>query len=538
MNKKEALRLCKLHKKKENDNFVVYNKVYLMYTVSKNKVKMFKWKVCLGKMQKINEIVKKPEQKRKEKILQFGEGNFLRAFADWMIDKANKDGYYDGEIVLCQPIAQGLGNVINAQDGIYTLAMRGIENGEAVEKIHQVTSISRCINPYEDYEALMEMARSADLEVVISNTTEAGISYHAGDKLSDRPAQSFPAKVCAFLYERYKAFSGAKDKGLLFLPVELIDNNGANLRRIVLQYAKEWALEPEFITWIEECNHFCSTLVDRIVTGYPRDQLDYFAEKLGYEDNCIVTSEVFNLWVIEGKKEWANILPIDKTDANVIWTEDVTPYKKRKVRILNGGHTSTVLAAYLSGHDIVLDMMKDDVFEKYLDKVLYEEVIPTLDLPKNELTQFASDVKDRFRNPYIKHRLLDISLNSCSKWCARCLPSFLGYVEAKGELPKALTLSIAAFIQFYKGEMLDGNYVGKRADGTEYQIKDDKAVLDFFAEIWKSNDTQMVAEKVLANTAFWDGKDLTEVAGLCDTVAAYLDQMAQKPMREIVAQLA
>lgn len=488
-------------------------------------------------MQKINEVVKKDTAGYPERVLQFGEGNFLRAFADWMIDKANHQGLYQGSIVLCQPIAQGMGEKINAQDGLYTLAMRGIEDGKPVEKIEQITSVSRCINPYADYEALLDMARSADLQVVISNTTEAGISYHAGDKATDTPPQSYPAKVCAFLYERFRAFGGAADKGLLFLPVELIDNNGANLKRIVLQYAEEWKLDEEFIRWVDEDNHFCSTLVDRIVTGYPRDQIEYFEQKNGYSDDVIVTSEVFNLWVIEGKKEWAELLPIHKTDAHVIWTDDVTPYKKRKVRILNGGHTSSVLAAYLSGHDIVLDMMQDDVFEKYLDKVLYEEVIPTLDLSQEELMQFASDVKDRFRNPYIKHRLLDISLNSCSKWCARCLPSLIGYVQEKGELPQALTFSLAAFIKFYQGEMQDGAYMGKRADGTTYQIKDDAEVLAFFADLWADKDAAGVADAVLSHKSFWGGADLTEVAGLADAVAGYLTAMEQKPMRDVVAAL-
>lgn len=488
-------------------------------------------------MQKINDVIKKDTAERPEKVLQFGEGNFLRAFADWMIDKANRQGLFNGSIVLCQPIAQGMGEIINAQDGLYTLAMRGIEDGQPVEKIEQISSVSRCINPYRDYEALMELARSSELQVVISNTTEAGISYHAGDKVSDTPPHSYPAKVCAFLYERFQAFEGAGDRGLLFLPVELIDNNGANLKRIVLQYADEWNLGQDFIKWVDESNHFCSTLVDRIVTGYPRDQLEYFADKLGYEDNCIVTSEVFNLWVIEGKKEWADILPIHKTDANVIWTEDVTPYKKRKVRILNGGHTSTVLAAWLSGHDIVLDMMNDRVFEKYLDKVLYDEVIPTLDLPKNELMQFASDVKDRFRNPYIKHRLLDISLNSCSKWCARCLPSLLGYTESKGTLPQALTFSLAALIQFYKGTMEKGVYMGIREDGTAYEIKDDEDILSFFSHIWAAMDTAAIAEAVLSNRAIWNGRDLTEVPGLTDAVAGWLKEMESKSVRDAAATL-
>ncbi len=486
-------------------------------------------------MKRIDEVVSKPSYP--EKVLQFGEGNFLRAFVDWMINKANNQGLFGGSVVLCQPIAQGMGEMINAQNAVYTLAMRGIEDGKPVEKIEQITSVSRCINPYEDYEALMSIARSSDLQVVVSNTTEAGISYHAGDKLDDKPPHSFPAKVCAFLYERYKHFDGAMDKGLLFLPVELIDNNGANLKRIVLQYADEWGLDGKFKNWVSEANHICSTLVDRIVTGYPRDQIDYFKDKLGYEDNVIVTSEVFNLWVIEGKKEWADILPIHKTDAHVIWTDDVTPYKKRKVRILNGGHTSSVLAAWMSGHDIVLEMMQDEVFEKFLDKVLYEEVIPTLDLPKDELTQFASDVKDRFRNPYIKHKLLDISLNSCSKWCARCLPSLKGYVEKEGKLPAALTFSLAAFIKFYEGKMVDGKYIGKRSNGDEHEIKDDAEVISFFNDIWATKDSKGIAGAVLSNTAFWNGEDLAKIDGLADAVAGYLDAMAAKPVRDVVASL-
>lgn len=488
-------------------------------------------------MKKINEVLTPQAPALKEKVLQFGEGNFLRAFTDWMINKANKTGDFDGSIVLCQPIAQGMGELINSQDGMYTLIMRGIENGEAVEKIEPNTSVSRCINPYEDYNALMDLARSADLKVVISNTTEAGISYKAGDQLTDTPPTSFPAKVCAFLFERYKAFDGAADSGLLFLPVELIDNNGANLLRIVLQYANEWGLDADFQTWVQESNHFCSTLVDRIVTGYPADELDYFYNEMGYEDKCLVTSEVFNLWVIEGKKEWADIMPIHKTDANVIWTEDVTPYKKRKVRILNGGHTSSVLAAFLAGHNIVLEMMNDDLFVNLLDQLLYNEIIPTLDLPKADLEQFASDVKDRFRNPYIKHKLLDISLNSCSKWCARCMPSLTGYVESKGELPKALSFSLAAFIRFYKGEMVDGAFQGTRPDGTVYPIKDDAEVLAFFAEVWANNDAKTVAAKTLANTAFWDGKDLSAVEGLSELVGSYLEEMEQKDIKEVVASL-
>lgn len=488
-------------------------------------------------MKTINDVIEKKYGNYPEKVLQFGEGNFLRAFVDWMIDKANRDGIYHGSIVLCQPIAQGLKDMINAQDGVYTLAMRGAENGQPVENIEVITSVSRCINPYENYEDLMKIARSADLEVVVSNTTEAGIAYHAGDKLTDRPPVSFPAKVTAFLYERYKAFHGDPEKGLLFLPVELIDNNGAELKRIVLQYAQEWELGQEFTDWVNTANEFTSTLVDRIVTGYPRDEISYFEEKLGYKDNIIDTSELFNLWVIEGDKKWADKLPVHKTDANVIWTDDVKPYKKRKVRILNGAHTSTVLAAYLAGFDIVGDFMKDDTVRTFMNDVIYKEVIPTLDLPKEELESFAAAVNDRFANPYIKHKLLDIALNSCSKFNARCLPSLLGYVGEKGTLPKCLTFSLAAFIKFYQGEWKDGVYTGTRKDGTEYALRDDESVIRFFADAWAGNDAEGTAEAVLSNKDFWSGKDLTEVPGLKDAVAGYLREMEEKDIKEIMAGL-
>lgn len=489
-------------------------------------------------MKLVNETIEKVYGKYPEKILQFGEGNFLRAFADWMINMANQDGLFQGSIVVCQPIAAGLAETINEQDGVYTLAMRGMENGKATEKIEQITSISRCINPYRNYNELLDIARSEDLQIVISNTTEAGISYNANDKLSDTPPSSFPAKVTALLYERFQAFHGAEDKGLLFLPVELIDNNGAELKRIVLQYAADWNLEESFIEWIENANKFTSTLVDRIVTGYPKGQIEYFNEKLGYRDNIIVTSEVFNLWVIEGKKEWADLLPIHKTNANVIWTDNVTPYKKRKVRILNGAHTSTVLAAYLAGYDIVRDLMMDPVFKNFLDKTISEEIIPTLDLPKNKLENFAASVDDRFANPYIDHKILDISLNSCSKFNARCLPSLLGYWEAKGTLPKRLCFSLAAFIKFYQGKTVDGSYMAVRNDGTQYQIKDDLQVITYFENAWSNPDPAKVSHAILSNKDFWSGRDLTEIPGLENVVTCYLAEMESKNIKEIAAELA
>lgn len=475
-------------------------------------------------MKQVQETVEKKFGRYPEKILQFGEGNFLRAFTDWMIDGANERGDYEGSIVLCQPIenSEGLRDIMNRQDNVYTLVMRGKENGKAVEREKVITSVSRCINAYSDYRQMMELAESADLEVIVSNTTEAGIVYKPNNHLVDCPPESFPAKVCKFLYKRFKAFEGAMDKGLLFLPVELIDENGTKLKQYVLQYAREWELPDTFSDWIENANKFTNTLVDRIVTGYPKDQLDYFEEKLGYKDQILVTSELFNLWVIQGKKEWADILPVHKGGANVIWTEDVTPYKKRKVRILNGAHTATVPAALLGGHEIVLELMNDPLYAGYLEKVLAEEVIPTLDLPKEELETFADAVKERFANPFIKHKLTDICLNCASKFNVRCLPSLLGYIDVYGKLPVRLVFSLAAFILLYK---------------TTEAINDDPEVVEIFKEAWAADDDNQAAKAILSSRGLWSGRDLTAIPGLEAKVAEHLQAIRENGIGEVVKAL-
>lgn len=487
-------------------------------------------------MKTINEACPKRFKDLPEKVLQFGEGNFLRAFVDWMIELSNREGRFNGSVVLCQPIAQGLAPLLNEQDCQYTVIMRGMENGKPTERVERIDSVSRCINPYKDYEALMDIARSEDLRVIVSNTTEAGISYHEGDKADDRPPVSYPAKLCAVLYERFKAFDGAADKGLLILPVELIDNNGAELKKIVLRYAKEWALGDKFEKWLCESCEFTSTLVDRIVTGYPRDDHDTFEQRIGYLDNLLDTCEIFNLWVIEGDRKWAEVFPVGGGEANVIWTDDVTPYKKRKVRILNGAHTSTVLAAFLAGHDIVLELMNDPAMKTFMNNVLQQEVIPTLDLPKQDLKDFADAVNDRFSNPYVRHRLLDISLNSCSKFAARCLPSLTEYVKREHAIPKHLSYSLAAFLLFYRGEYEGDRLMGKRAKGDSYEIRDDKAVLDFFAQVWQSGDAAQVVHQTLSNQAFW-GEDLTAIPGLEHEVTAALNAMLEKGVAEAVKEL-
>ena len=469
-------------------------------------------------MKNIKDVRKKTHGGLPEKVLQIGEGNFLRGFADWMIDRANSAGCFNGSVVLCQPIEAGMAEQINAQDGIYTVMMRGVENSRIVERIQEITSISRCINPYSDYEALVEIAKSPELKVIISNTTEAGITYRAVDKLSDTPPVSYPAKLTVLLYERFKKLKGQEDKGLLILPVELIERNGDNLKRYVLQYAEEWGLGAAFADWLENANCFANTLVDRIVTGFPRDEIKEIWESLGYEDNILVTCEPFNLWVIEAPQKWSTVIPFKGDDVHVIWTSDMTPYRTRKVRILNGAHTVSVLAAYLAGHDIVLSMMKDRVFEQYLRKCIWNEVIPNIPLPQKEMDEFANAVFERFANPFIKHRLLDISLNSVSKYKARCLPSLLDYIDKYHKLPPVLPFGLAALIAFYKGTMENGKYIGVRGEGT-YEIRDNPEILEFFAKAWQH--PQDIVAKVLSNVDFW-GQDLTKINGLSELVNEYL----------------
>ncbi|WP_320130587.1 tagaturonate reductase [uncultured Sphaerochaeta sp.] len=487
-------------------------------------------------MKKINEVVEKKNGKYPEKVLQFGEGNFLRAFVDWMIDEANDEGLFGGSIVLCQPIAQGMVARLNAQDNVYTLVMRGLEKGKKTENVKVITSVSRGVNPYEEYDSYIALAKSKDLKVIVSNTTEAGISYGEGDKLDDRPPTSYPAKICSFLYTRYKHFNGDPALGILLLPVELIEDNGPVLKRIVYQYAKEWNLGDGFTKWLDSSCTFANTLVDRIVTGYPRNEAAEYEEKFGYKDDMIDTSEVFNLWVIEANKKYSDMFPIAKTQANVIWTDDVKPYKMRKVRILNGAHTSTVLAAYLSGYEYVGQFVKDEDFEAYLKDLIFSEVIPTIKLPKDELAQFASAVFERFGNPFINHRLLDISLNSVSKFVARCLPSLEDYLSIEKKLPSHLTFSLAALIKFYDVKHNEEGYYGIRENGDTYSVKDNAENLAFFEEAWKEKDLAKLVRNVLSSKTLWQ-RDLTEIEGLYKEVLVNLESIQKNGVRVTIKNL-
>lgn len=462
-----------------------------------------------------------------ERVLQFGEGNFLRAFVDYFVDMLNERTGFNSKVVLCQPIAPGLADMINEQEGLYTLFLRGFENGKKVNDKRVISCVSRCLNPYKEYDEVLACAENPDLRYIACNTTEAGIAYDPSCQFTDVPADSYPGKLTQFLYKRFEKFGKEAGKGFVILSCELIDNNGKELEKCVLQYAKQWNLGEEFISWIKAENIFCSTLVDRIVTGYPRNEAASICEELGYQDNLINTGEIFGFWVIEGPESLKKELPFEEAGLPVIICDDHKPYKQRKVRILNGAHTSFVLGAYLAGQDIVRDCMDDEVICGFMNKTIYDEIIPTLTLPKEELLSFAASVTERFKNPFIDHALLAISLNSTSKWKARVMPSFKGYVEKTGELPKCITASFAFYIAFYHGmNLTEDGLVASRPAGDEYTVKDDKPVLQFFYD-HKDDDAEALAHAVCSNTDFWD-EDLSKIPGFEVAVAGYLKAIEEK----------
>ena len=432
----------------------------------------------------------------KETVMQFGEGGFLRGFVDYFFHKLNEQGLYDGKIVVVQPIEQGMVSMLNEQKGEYNLFLRGIENGKVVNEHTHVTSISRGINPYTDFDAYMELAENPDLRVIVSNTTEAGIEYLGTEKLEDRPAKSYPAKLTQFLYKRFELGL----KGFIILPCELIDHNADTLKECILKYANLWKLPEAFINWLETENSFCNTLVDRIVTGYPREEVEELTKKIGYVDNLIDTAEIFHLWVIEGDHE--DELPFNKAGYNIVWTKDAAPYKKRKVRILNGGHTSMVLGAYLYGLETVGECLKDETVSKFLKTCIFDEIVPTLGNTDTDKA-FGEAVLERFANPFIRHMLLSIALNSVSKFQVRVLPTILEYKEQNGQYPKALTMSMAALIAFYKTD--------KANDGAE--------IMEFMK--------QASVEEILKREDYWHA-DLTDMIPM---VQKYYDVITNQGMK-------
>ncbi|MFB6341767.1 tagaturonate reductase [Saccharicrinis sp. FJH62] len=476
---------------------------------------------------KLNREIKNIE-KAPERIIQFGEGNFLRAFVDWMVDEMNRKAGFNSSVVLVQPINFGMVDKLNEQDGLYTLVSKGIKNGKALKESQIIGSVSRGLNPYTQYDEYLKLAENPDMRFIVSNTTEAGITFDAKDKLNDQPASSFPAKLTALLYHRFKTFSGDASKGFIILPCELIDRNGDKLQKCVKQYCDLWSLDREFINWLDTANVFTNTLVDRIVPGFSPESAKEVKEKEGYEDNMVVDGEQFHLWVIEGPQWIKNEIPAEAAGLNVLFVDDVTPYRTRKVRLLNGPHTVMTPVAYLCGIEYVGDALEDELMGQFILQTINNDIIPALDMPKEELEKFAAEVLDRFRNPFVKHALMSISLNSISKFKARVLDTIKEFNAKYNELPNNLVLSLAAMMAFYKGEF----------NGKAITLKDTDYVLSFFNTNWKKLENKEMnldafVQVFLSNQMIW-GEDLTKIEGLCGRTAFYLDKIIHEGMEEVV----
>lgn len=462
---------------------------------------------------------------RPERIIQFGEGNFLRAFVDWIIFNMNEKADFNSSVVVVQPIERGMIDMLNGQDCLYHVNLQGLDKGEVVNDLTKIDVISRALNPYTDNEAFLALADQPEMRFVISNTTEAGIAFDPSCRLEDAPASSYPGKLTQLLYRRFKTFGGDMSKGLIIFPCELIFLNGHKLKETIYQYIELWNLGEEFKTWFEKACGVYATLVDRIVPGFPRKDIDAIKEKLQYDDNLVVQAEIFHLWVIEAPQEVAKEFPADRAGLNVLFVPSEEPYHERKVTLLNGPHTVLSPVAYLSGLNIVREACQHPVVGRYINRVMFEELLETLNLPKEELVQFGKDVLERFNNPFVDHQVTSIMLNSFPKYQTRDLPGLKVYLERKGELPKGLVLGLAAIITYYKG--------GVREDGAEIVPNDAQEIMDMLRDLWATGSTRKVAEGVLAAEYIW-GENLNNIPGLTDAVEGYLNDIQAKGMLETV----
>lgn len=477
-----------------------------------------------------SKIVKKV--KHPVKVMQFGEGNFLRAFVDWIIDSMNKKAGFNAGVVVVQPMPFGRVKELGEADGLYTLYLQGINNGQTV-KTHQVIDcLEDFINPFEQYQKYLDYAKSEDLEYVISNTTEAGIAFEPSDTDFTNTPKSYPGKLLAFLKARYDFFKGDNKRGLDIIPCELIDHNGDTLKETLVQLANHNNMDKDFINWVENSNRYYNTLVDRIVPGYPRNEDKELWQQLGYIDNNMVVGEVFHLWVIDGQhvKELEKKLPTKEAGLNVLFVDSIKPYKERKVKILNGSHTCLVPVAYLSGIDTVRETIEDEQLNKFVLDFIFNEVVPTINIPRSEMDSYARSVLERYGNPFVRHELMSIALNSVTKYKTRILPTVLQNIEAKN-FPNHALFSLAALITFYKGKR--GN--------EDIKLADDQWALDMFKELWASYDGSKescyaIAKHVLSLESHWE-VNLTKFDGVLDYVVDCLYEINTTSMREALKKM-
>jgi len=440
---------------------------------------------------------------RPTRILQFGNGNFLRAFADWMVDIANEKGVFDGKIHIVQIHSKTGFDQMKAQDCLFHVLEQGMKNGQIYQETRLVSSISGISYPKDDYLEYLKLGENPDLRFVISNTTEAGIGFDPADADFNSLPATFPGKLTALLHHRFEHFQGDSTKGLIIIPCELIEKNGQVLKSCILSYSRLWNLPESFSEWIESACIFCDTLVDRIVPGFPKGSIEQVQNQIGFQDELVVMSEPFHLWVIEGPEEVRTEFPLDLAGLDVKFVDDLTPYRTQKVRILNGGHTAMVPWAYLNGLRTVRESVENPKIGAFLREVIFEEIIPTLDMPKAQLEKFAADVLERFANPFIVHELKSIALNCIAKFKVRVLPSLLGSWEKNQQWPEKLTLAFAALLVFYRGDY----------KGEILPVNDDKGVMEFFKTAWETPSLESTIGMILANESLW-GQNLDKLPGL------------------------
>lgn len=469
----------------------------------------------------LNRTTANAPQDKPIKVLQFGKGNFLRAFADWMVEAMNEKTGFNGAVTIVQVNSTSNDDRFERQQGLYHVVINGIRNGKNVREIQLIRAIDGIINPFADYRSFLKAGENAALQFIVSNTTEAGITFDPSDTQVEQPAKSFPGKLTALLYHRFTFFQGDPSKAPVVLPCELIERNGEALREAILQYAEHWKLPAEFSAWIHEHVGFCNTLVDRIVPGYPKDTAEEVWRKTGFRDELIVSAEPYHVWVIQPvttnsftTERLRAILPLEQAGLNVKFTDDLTPYRVSKVRILNGAHTSMVPIAWLRGIRTVRDAIEDDVTGTFVQQAINEEIIPTLDLPADELRQFSQDVIERFRNPFVRHELSAIALNSISKFQVRVVPTIIDFHTRTGRLPKRLLRALAALILFYKGEW----------KGEPTPVRDAPEIVSFFQTVWSDDNSASVVRKVLSNENLWK-RDLTGIEGLAAEVEGAMDEL-------------
>ena len=460
------------------------------------------------------------------KIMQFGEGNFLRAFIEWFIQDLNDKGAINANVALVQPMPFGRVGELASQDGLYTLRLEGIDGGKRVKKSQVIDVIGDCINPFTEYKKFLKYGESDDLQVIISNTTEAGIAVDPTDTDLSQCPKSYPGKLLALLKRRYDHFKGDAAKGLAIIPCELIDDNGDELYRCLTELAKINKMDAAFIKWLQTANHFTSTLVDRIVPGYPKNEIEEIQKETGYIDNNVVKGEIFHLWVLKKEPFIQKVFPADSTGLNIIFADDIHPYKQRKVKILNGSHTAMVPVAYLCGIDTVGEAVTDPVIGKFVRDFVFEEVNPTINRPQDQMTAFANSVLERYQNPYIRHELMSIALNSTTKFRTRILPTLTDYVKITGKLPQHVLFSFAALVAFHKG----------KRGAEDIRLADDPAYLAKWKQLWAdfNGDYAKLAKAALGWTQVWECDMNAIHPQITSTVAKYLEAIDTKGMKAAV----